>query len=167
MHFGASFLTFSLRASSFSSLSLLRNFSRRRSRCSTANSASVYVRSTLWRCIIPRVHPPRLGTLVKPWHRGKKNTVTWSKVTLPRRALLDFLRMDVAVDGERVHLEYILSKKEISVSNRRVLVHSLEQPQLLSCATRWCNAPPLEVTSEMCANPAEQTVKGHPSDSLP
>lgn len=104
----ASLLTFSLRASSFSSLSRLRSFSRRRSCCSTANSASVYVRSALWRCIIPRVHPPRLGTLVKPWHRGKKNTVTWSKVTLPRRGLLAFLRMDVAVDGESIDLEYIL-----------------------------------------------------------
>lgn len=104
--------TFSLRASSFSSLSLLRSFSRRRSRCSTANSASEYVRSALWRCIMPRVHPPRLGTLVKPWHRGKKNTVTWSNVTLPRRARLDFLRMDVAMDGKKKEagLEYMMHK---------------------------------------------------------
>lgn len=94
----AELLTIIFRASSFSSRSLLRSFSRRRRRCSTANSASVYVRSTLWRCCMPRVHPPRLGTLVNPWQRGKKNTVTWSKVTLPRRAFFAFFGMDVAVE---------------------------------------------------------------------
>ena len=50
---------------------------------------------------MPSEQPPRLGTLVKPWHRGKKKTVTWSKVTLPRRARLAFFRIDVAVDGRR------------------------------------------------------------------
>lgn len=68
---------------------------------------------------------------MKPWHRGKKNTVTWSKVTLPRRALLDFLRIDVAVDGERIDLEYILSRKEISFLNITVLVHSFELPNYI------------------------------------
>lgn len=85
---------------------------------------------------MPRVHPPRLGTLVNPWHRGKKNTVTWSNVTLPRRALFDFFRMEVAVNEERVDLKYISSKcfKQ---------EHSIELLQLLLCATRWHNAPPL------------------------
>lgn len=112
-------LTFSLRASSFSSLSRLRSFSRRRSRCSTANSARVYVRSTVCRCIMPSVHPPRLGTLVNPWHRGKKNTFTWSNVTLPRRALFDFFRMDVAAEKKRgkIHLTQ-------SILNRFIFLNS-------------------------------------------
>lgn len=107
----AELLTIIFRVSSFSSRSLLRSFSRRRRRCSTANSASVYVRSTLWRCCMPRVHPPRLGTLVNPWHRGKKNTVTWSKVTLPRRVFFAFFGMDVAIGGgKKMTLKFIAIK---------------------------------------------------------
>lgn len=138
----AELLTIIFKASSFSSRSLLRSFSRRRRRCSTANSASVYVRSTLWRCCMPRVHPPRLGTLVNPWHRGKKNTVTWSKVTLPRRAFFAFFGMDVAMEGwGKMTLEYSVIKN----------FHTFFQMLLLR-ATRWRNAPSLV----MCANPAER-----------
>lgn len=63
--------TFHLSASSFSSFKRRRSFSCRARACSWVNSAREKRRQALWREAIPRVQPPRLGTLVKPWHRGK------------------------------------------------------------------------------------------------
>lgn len=84
------------------SLRRSRSLSLRLCLCCRACSVSVYLRRALCRCLMPRVAPPRLGTLVKPWHRGKLNSNTWSKRTLlclPEN--LDLLRMDRAAKQER------------------------------------------------------------------
>lgn len=68
--------------SSLSSLSLSLSLSLRLLRLSWVCSASVYLRRALCFLTMPRVAPPRLGTLVKPWQRWNRNTVTWLKTTL-------------------------------------------------------------------------------------
>lgn len=75
-------LTLCFKAWSRSALSLSLSLSLRLCRCSSACCASVYLWRALCRCIMPSVAPPWLGTLVKPWQRGKLNTVTWSNLTL-------------------------------------------------------------------------------------
>lgn len=86
--------TLSFNASSFSSLRLSRSFSLRLRRCSSACSAREYLWRALCFRVMPNVAPPWLGTLVKPWQRGKLKTVTWSKRTLLcTPASLGLLRM--------------------------------------------------------------------------
>lgn len=84
-----------------SSLRRSRSLSLRLCLCCRACSASVYLCRPLCRCLMPRVAPPWLGTLVKPWHRGKLNSSTWSKWTLLRLLEnLDLLRMERAAKQE-------------------------------------------------------------------
>lgn len=63
--------TFQRSPSSLSSFKRSLSFSCRAWACSWVNSAKEKRRQALWREAIPRVQPPRRGTLVKPWHRGK------------------------------------------------------------------------------------------------
>lgn len=88
-------LTLCLNALSLSSLSLSLSLALRLCRCSSACSATVYLCRVQCLRIMPRVAPPWLGTLVKPWQRGKLNTVTWWKRTLLcAPASLGLFRMD-------------------------------------------------------------------------
>ena len=66
-------------------------------RCrAAACSSSVYLWRALWFHTMPSEAPPWLGTLTKPWHRGKWKTVTTSNLTLCPlpSARLRFLKME-------------------------------------------------------------------------
>lgn len=96
-------LTLRLSVWNLSSLRRSRSLSLRLCLCCRACSASVCLCRALCRCAIPRLAPPWLGTLVKPWHRGKLNSSTWSKRTLLCLPVnLDLLRMDRAAKQKNI-----------------------------------------------------------------
>lgn len=145
-------LTLCLKALNFSSLSPSCSLILHLCCCSSACSATVYLWMVLCLWTMPRVAPPRLGTLVKPWQRGKLNTVTRSKRTLLCVPLsLGLFRMGRTGGvrkGHRAHKEKLITVRCSFKWNTR-------------CFNRWhyitihCESSSMSVRAEsiMCFTP--------------